>query len=425
MSWIVRHRVRNYLKASLFVTPIASIVLALLVAPVVRWIDARTQWELFGFGTAGASAVLAGLSSSIFGLIVFAFSILLLAIQIAGGQLSPRIIARVFRLPSVRRTVAFFVFTYTYALAALGRIGDRVPQLPVAIAIVCSLVSLALFLVLVQRVGEEFRPGTVVTNVGAETRTVIQSIYPLPFTDAGGTEAARPFDSATPARVIEHEGSSGVVLAFDAEGLTAMAARAGCVIELVPQVGDFLAIGEPLFRLHGAGAAALDESALRQSVAFGIERTMEQDPAFGFRIIVDIAAKALSPAINDPTTGTLAIDQLHRLLLYVSRRQLDTGVVRDKAGAVRLVYRTPNWDDFVTLAGTELRAYGAPNPQIPRRLYAMYEQLLRAVPPERAVALRREVELLDAAVERAYPDPRDRAIAGARDLQGFGSRTGQ
>ncbi len=96
--------------------------------------------------------------------------------------------------------------------------------------------------------------------------------------------------------------------------------------------------------------------------------------------------------------------------------------MRDASGEVRLVYRTPDWEDFVTLAATELRIYGATNPQVTRRLRAMYDQLLRVVPAERAEALRREVALLEATIEAAWAHPADRAIAGTSDLQGFGSR---
>ncbi len=422
MAWLARHRRRRYLRSSLFLAPSASILLALAVAPVVRWIDDQTRWELLGFGAAGASAVLSGLSSSLLALIVFAFSILLLAIQIAGGQLSPRVIARIFRTPLLKITLSAFVFSYTYSLAALSRIGERVPQLPVVLAIYASLASLAIFIYLVQRIGEAFRPGTVMTQVAAETRDVIEAMYPHPFTPAGGEHAALSLETSRPDRVIIQRKSAGVVLAFDTEGLSAVAKSAGCVVELVPQVGDFLAVGEPLFRLYGAGASSVDEKELRDGVALGIERTMEQDPAFGFRIIVDIASKALSPAINDPTTGVLAVDQLHHLLSLVSRRQLDTGVVRDATGATLFVYRTPDWEDFVTLAATELRIYGATNPQVTRRLRAMYDQLLRVVPAERAEALRREVSLLETTIEAAWSSPSDRAIAGASDLQGFGSR---
>lgn len=422
MRWLTRYRLRQYLRSSLYLPPTASIFLALAVAPAVRWVDDRTQWTLLGFGASGAAAVLSGLSSSILALIVFAFSILLLAIQIAGGQLSPRIIARIFRQPDLKLTVSVFVFTYTYSLAALSRIGERVPQLPVALAIFSSLASLAVFIYLVQRVGEAFRPGTVMTVVARETRDVVEAIYPRPFTPEGGEHAAYPLDTARADRVVMQGRTSGVVLAFDSEGLRDLATRAGCVVELVPQVGDFLAVGDPVFRVYGPGALSVDEQALRDGVALGIERTMEQDPAFGFRIIVDVASKALSPAINDPTTGVLAVDQLHHLLGLVSRRQLDTGVVRDAKGDVRLVYRTPDWEDFVRLAATEPRIYGATNPQVTRRLRAMYDQLLRVVPAERAEALRREVALLETTVDAAWAHPPDREMARAGDLQGFGSR---
>jgi uncharacterized membrane protein len=423
MTWLTRYRVRQYLRSSLFLAPSASILAAIAFAPAVRWIDDRTHWTLLGFGSGGASAVVSALSSSLLALIVFAFSILLLAIQIAGGQLSPRVIASIFRARLLKVTLSAFVFSYTYSLAALARIGDRVPQLPVALAIGASLASLALFIYLVQRIGEAFRPGTVMTRMAAETRDVIEAMYPRPFTPEGGEHAVFPLDTSRPDRVIVRRKASGVVLAFDADGLGAIARRTGCVVELVPQVGDFVPVGEPLFRLYGSGASAAGDQELRDCVAFGIERTMEQDPGFGFRIIVDIASKALSPAINDPTTGALAVDQLHHLLHLVSGRQLDTGVVRDASGEVRLVYRTPDWEDFVTLAATELRVYGATNPQVTRRLRAMYDQLLRAVPVERAEALRREVALLDSTIEAAWPNPADRAIAGAADLQGFGSRS--
>src|SRR5204863_7170950 len=138
----------------------------------------------------------------------------------------------------------------------------------------------------------------------------------------------------------------GVLLAFDLNGLVTFAQSSNCVIELMPQVGDFVAAGDPLYRIFQGGENISEES-LRSSVALGSERTMEQDPMFAFRIIVDIASKALSPAINDPTTAVLAIDQLHHLLRDVGSRNLAEGRERDHAGQVRLLYRTPNWEDFV------------------------------------------------------------------------------
>src|SRR5204862_2856818 len=114
--------------------------------------------------------------------------------------------------------------------------------------------------------------------------------------------------------------------------------------------------GDPLFRIR-QGTGMPPEDALRESVAVGPERTLEQDPAFAFRIIVDIASKGLSPAINDPTTAVLALDQIHHLLREVGQRRLDDERVRDKSGKLRLAFRTPDWPDLVSLAVTEIRHF--------------------------------------------------------------------
>ena len=159
---------------------------------------------------------------------------------------------------------------------------------------------------------------------------------------------------------------------------------------------------------------------MRDIVALGRERTIEQDATFAFRIIVDIAIKALSKAINDPTTAVLSIDQLHRMLRVVGRRHLHDDVLCNASGEVRVVFRTPNWDDFVQLACKEIRIYGAENFQVARRLRAMLMDLLKALPESRRPALREELELLDWSLEQLQFEPRDLAVARTPDLQGLG-----
>jgi len=127
------------------------------------------------------------------------------------------------------------------------------------------------------------------------------------------------------------------------------ARRVDGIIEVVPRVGDFVSVGEPVFMVHGA-VRNIDERKLRGAVAFGPERTIDQDSTFAFRVIVDVAIKALSTAINDPTTAVLAIDQLHRLLRIVGGRHLHEEQIKDGNGRVRVVFPTPNWEDFVQLA---------------------------------------------------------------------------
>jgi len=191
----------------------------------------------------------------------------------------------------------------------------------------------------------------------------------------------------------------------------------------VPQVGDFVAVGEPIFRLY-AGAAGIDDRKLREAAVLGPERTLEQDPMFALRILVDIAIKALSPAINDPTTAVLVIDQLHRLLRMVGRRHLHNEAIFDRARQLRLILRTPNWQDFVHLVFFEIRHYGAENIQIARRLRAMTENLIQTLPELRHAALRQQLDLLDRALETRYAFPEDLALARIADSQGLGGASG-
>ena len=284
----------------------------------------------------------------------------------------------------------------------------------------CSgLVSLVVFLYLIDYAARLLRPVSIVQRVGESGIAVIQSVYPESTTCPRPVESSRR--PASPDRTVANAGTSGIVLAVDLEGLVAQARHANGMIEFVPQVGDFVAVDEPLFRLYG-GASAIDDRQLRAAVALGSERTLEQDPTFAFRILVDIAIKALSPAINDPTTAVLAIDQLHRLLRLVGLRHVSREEICDEAGELRLVFRTPNWEDFVHLTCTEIRHCGAGSIQIMRRMRSMLENLMQTLPPHRHAELRKQLELLDRAIEGHYPLPRTGRLPGSRIRRGWGER---
>jgi uncharacterized membrane protein len=416
-TWLQRYRIRAFVASSLWIVPVLGMALALGLAPVLRRLDAETHWTLLHFAPEGARAVMGGLVASVFTFVVFVFSILLVAVQIASANLTPRVIAGLLAHRPVRVCLGVMVFAFVYGLAVLGRVEDTVPQLPVAVVVFSSLASIVTFLYLIDHFAKALRPVSVLTIVAREGAHVIEAIYPRPLTE-GVPHEARPADERPPRQVVRCP-SGGVVLAFDTEGLVAAARKADCTIELVPQVGDFVAKGDPLFSVRG-GARSLDEANLFHAVALGAERTMEQDPAFPFRIIVDIASKALSPAINDPTTAVLALDQIHHLLRSLGGRRLDTGLVYDRDKSLRLVYRTPDWEDFVSLAVVEIRHFGASSMQVARRLRALLEDLIHAVPAERRPPLEAELRRLQRAAERAFSDPDDRAQAEKGDSQGLG-----
>ena len=417
MTWLQRYRLKSFLLNSVWLPPLVAILAALLANQLAQSADRLLGWRA-QVGVAASQGVLTALASAMLTFIVFVFSILLLAVQLASAQLTPRVIAHFYRNWTLRLSLAIFVFVFTFDLAVLSRIDASVPRLSAWLAAYGTVAAIGVFLYMIDKVGKSLRPISVLTSIGKTGHDVIVEVYPQRVTSAGKVPGPSSTMSTGDCRRTVENVSPGVVLAFDPVGLTALARRADCLIEVVPQVGDFVAKGDPLFRLYGAGD--VDDGTLRQSIAIGAERTMEQDPAFAFRIIVDVAAKALSPAINDPTTAVLAIDQLHHLLRSVGLRDLDTGHVRDETGRLRLAYRTPDWDDLVALAVTEIRHYGRDSIQVARRMRAMLESLIRVVPQERAVRLQEELDLLRRTAERAFLDAEDRVRADRADSLGMG-----
>jgi uncharacterized membrane protein len=420
MNWIQRYKLRNYVRNSIWLLPLSGMVAGLLSINGLHWIENRAGWRS-GFDPDAARVLFGTLAGARFTFIVFLASILLLVLQLAGAQLTPRVISIVFRDRVTRFALTLFAFTFTFTLAVLLRIQTHVPTLTAYVSGYLCLLSLVVFLFLIDHMGRALRPSGALAAVARLGHEVIQSVYPRRLSippDAGHPPANAL--GGEPAATVSSP-NDGVLLAFDLEGLVALARKAECVVELVPQVGDFVAAGSLLFRSYG-GKGGPSANALCQSVALGQERTVEQDPAFAFRIIVDIASKGLSPAINDPTTAVLAIDQLHHLLRSVGSRHLDEGLAHDRSGSLRLVYRTPDWEDFVYLAVTEIRQFGGTSIQVARRLRAMLENLARVVPPERAALLRDELTLLQRSAGRSFPEPEDQALADISDLQGVGGR---
>ena len=420
LSWNKVYRSLSYLRSALWVAPIASVLLAIVITWLLQVLDRYVTRDLTGLGVAGAQTLFQTLITLTVSFVVFTFGSILVAIQIASGQLTPRIIATtLLRDRVIRYVVGLNMFTLLFAVSALDRTTDTVPQLVTLVAVLLGIACVTCFLFLIDYTARLMRPVRVLALVCDQGMDVINSVYAEPESAADGERDSEAARLGPPQRVVTHAGKSQIVLAIEIEALVREARQRDGVIEFVPQVGDFVAEGEPLFNLYG-GAATIDDVVLQQTVAFGPERTMEQDPTFAFRILVDIALKALSPAINDPTTAVLAMDQIHRLLRVVGRRRLHGDAVRDEDGRLRVVLRTPNWEDFVHIACNETRACGAGSMQIPRRQRAMLENLIRVLPAHRHAALLEQLALLDRTLPDLYKLPEDLALARVPDSQGLG-----
>ena len=416
------NRVTGYLKSSLWVVPLIAIPVGMITQRILHWLDAQVGWALTGLAVTGARALLDAVITSTLAFVVFTFGSLLVAIQVASGQMTPRIIAPVLlRNNVVRYTVGLFILTFMVALGTQDRIDDKVHRLPLFAVSCLGVACFAAFLYLIDYASRLLRPISILTHVANSGFAVIENVYPEPSLGPDAPKSPR-HDLGAAGRTIMHQGSSEIVLAADLATLIGAAEASNGVIEFMPQVGDFVAVDEPLFRLYG-GAHTTNDETLRSAIGFGSERTMEQDPTFAFRIVIDIALKALSPAINDPTTAVLAIDQLHRLLRLVGKRHLRTDEISDASGRLRVIFPTPNWEDFVHLTFSEIRRCGGNNLQIVRRLRAMIENLIQTLPSHRRPALQQQLSLLDREVTQFFQYPEELALAREGDTQGLGGRS--
>ena len=209
------------------------------------------------------------------------------------------------------------------------------------------------------------------------------------------------------------------VVAFDLVGLVRLAHHADGVIEMTYAVGDTVVDGAPLANVRG-GSHRVKESHIKHAVILRTERTIVQDPKYALRLLVDVAIRGLSPAVNDPTTAVMALDQIEDLLRRLGRSDLDVGHEIDRQGTLRLVYPTPCWDDFLELALVEIMYYGSQSIQVMRRLAALLNDLEAAVLPSRQAAVRHFSQRLHLSVEHSFVDPEYRQDAEELDRQGLG-----
>lgn len=407
------------LRLHLWAVPVVAAVLASALAVGLVQIDREIGQPVLGFdgGADSARGLLTTIATATLTVAGLVFSSLLIALQVASTQLSPRVMRAVLRDAYVRNALAVFVATFTYALVVLREVGDvDVPTLAVTVAVLFALASVAMLIVFIDHMAHTIRPSSVIERtrdelLGRIERTVREEEHTEPaWAEPGGPRVA-------------HGGSGGVVGFVDIAGLVGWASSHDVAVTVVPRIGDFVPRGAPLFEVSGGAATTVaddDEAvdALHHLVRVDRERSPQQDIAFGFRELVDIVARALSTGINDPTTATQAIDALHEALRVLATRPDPPSVHCDDDGVARARVRRLSWEDMVRLAFEEPRLYGTTSVQVHRRLRAVLDDLLAVARPEHRPALAAERNRLDRAAERGFDDPDDRASAREPSQQG-------
>lgn len=366
-----------------------------------------------------ATAIYSSIASGMIALTAIVFSLTFVMVQFSATAYSPRLVLWIARDPMMSHALGIFTATFLYALAALvgvDRYGSgKVPYVSVVAVVILLLASVGMFIGLVQRIGL-LQVNRMLIFTGDRGRQVIETLYPASKPAAGLSDDFRSLPSA---QTLFHHGRPRSIQAFDVTALLDLAKKSGAVIEMAAAVGDTVVELTPLLRVYGIGRPIAERNLLN-GVEFGDERTFEQDPKYAIRLLVDIAIKALSPAINDPTTAVQSLDQIEDLLLRLGRRHLEIGRYCDSEGKLRLVAHFPTWDDLLRLAFDEICAYGATSVQVMRRMNALVADLTHAVPEERHPALRYWEKRLESTIARSFPDSEERMEASREDRQGLG-----
>jgi uncharacterized membrane protein len=371
-----------------------------------------------------ARQVFSAIASGMLAFTGIVFAIALMAVQFSAAAYSPRLAAVLFERPPVFHALGIFFATFTYALAALnwsGRGGsDSAPLLSTIIVWILMVISMLAFAWLIHSI-RGLQIQWVLDAVGSKGRAVVESMPPDGPED-GDTPGGGPgLYREGQRQLIFHAGRPQVVTELDLRALLDLARSARAAILIQCSVGDTLMEGVPLASVHGS-ADAIPEARLRAGIRLGPLRTFEQDPRYAIRLLVDVAIRALSPAVNDPTTAVQALDQIEDLLRRLGTRRLTRGFVRDEAGAVRVVFPAPTWRDYLELSFDEIRQYGGGSLQVQRRMRAALRGLTEALPPgERRIAVEEYLEHLDEALDRAGFDAVDHAAGLVADPQGLGS----
>jgi uncharacterized membrane protein len=422
-------RVREYMFSSLWFVPLLCIIAGVALSSGTIALDrlAGGSGSLVPTSLSGdadsARSILMTVASSMVTLTGLVLTVTMVVVQLAMGQFTPRVLRTILRDRPSQFAIGIFVATFAHAMLVMrevrGPSGDdegHVPGLSIVVAYVLIVISIMVLVLYVHHIGQSLRVASLIDSVGDETRALIPKLFPPGRT---ATEKAEERPAGVPRQVINAP-RSGVLYRVDHEELIAHANEVDGTLVLLPQIGDFVPEGSPVLELY-AENAGLDKADVVRSLAFGKERTLDQDLAYGFRMLVDVAVRSASLVMADPTTAVQAIDRLHDCLRQLATRPFHSGFYRDSDGRLRLVVPAMTWDGYVHLAVDELRRYGDQSLQLTRRLEAMLKDLLSIAPPERRRPIEDELRLIEAAAERSFADEADRAAAIAPDQQGIGS----
>jgi uncharacterized membrane protein len=391
------------MRSGLWFVPVVCVLAGGLLSLASIAIDRRADYDLVPESIRGgpdaALAILSAIALSMVTLTVLVLTITMVVVQLAMAQFSPRILLTFLQDKPSQFAIGLFVATFAHSMLAMREVhfGDpvRVPGVAIVVAYALVVISIVVLVLYVDHIGRSLRVSSLLELVGQRTRELMDDLHPA---DREPTED--PF--------VVTSDRSGVLNRIHQDRIIATAIEHDCEVAMTAGIGAFVPSGAPLFRLSRAVGDQLGGT-LRSSVLLGLERTLDRDMAYGFRLLVDMAERSIAESpLLDPTTAVQAIDRLHDCLRQLARRPIPSGEHRDDDGVLRLIVPTLDWDGYVHLAFDELVLAGRASPTVRRHLDAAVADLCTVAPPDR-----REVLVEVAALVEGPPETRDVDLRGS------------
>jgi uncharacterized membrane protein len=423
MSWGIGFRVRQWAKGSLWLLPLIGLVAGIGIAQLSLGLEGVVTmpagWQ---YSADTATSVLSATIGAEVALTGFVVTVTVLGVQMATGTFSARYMRLWYRDGMLKGLLAMLMGTTTFSFVVIGHVEtDAVPNLSVTLAGLAIAMGLLLFVLYLDRFLHRMRPVAVAALVATEARRAFESwVREASRRDTAFVAAASLRLPTTAPAFVLRATQAGVIQAVDTLGLARFARQNECLVVFRHGVGDFVPVGAQILEVHGAGLPVAASRRLATMVALGVERTVEQDPAFAIRIMVDIAVMALSAAVNAPATAVQVLDHLAETLRLIGTTPLERAAMSPEGPTSGVIMPIRRWPDFLSLGVTEIREYGGSSIQVVRRLRALLLELGELVLPEHRAAVEEELRHLDATVAVNFAGSIDLDRALVPDAQGIG-----
>lgn len=414
------------LRSSLWFRPLVITLSSALLAAITVTIDYQVEVpEFFVTSADNARAELSAIASSMLTVTTLTFSIMVVALVLASQQFSPRILRKFMSDPVKQNLIGFFIGTFVYTLLVLNRIDDAsdppfVPVVSVAFSLLLSFLSVGAFIYFIHHFAKSIQISSIVAGIREETEDLLEKSFSAPV---------RVFPAEIPQLSAENAVSipaprSGYIQGIDLEELVNIAQEHEVVMQVERLMGEFVARDTRLMLVQPRANEKLT-AAVYRAFDFGDERTLYQDSLFGIRQLEDIAIKAISPAINDPTTAINCLDHICSLLVFVAQHPDASPYHSDSAGQVRIIARKPAFSDFVNQSFNQIRQYAASEVAVSLRMIEVLIEVAQIVQEhERQQVLWRHAGMIARGADRGIGEPYDRQKVNQR-LEQLAALTGQ